>query len=189
MKNESNVRSVSTSESDSLVQKHENVCPLEKVYPSSSGNTTEYKKCNTLKYLISATTDGIINYVSPGYSERITDTTLVEECGYLKMLPKGVQVMADRGFKHIEPLLLSRGTLVRPPSTEQKKKSSKGQVLETKRIASLRIHIERAIRRIREFKLLKPYSCINNKLIYLTDEVVVIAAGLINLQGPLIKQS
>jgi hypothetical protein len=40
MTNESNVRSVSTSESDSLVQKHDNVCPLEKVYPSSSGNTT-----------------------------------------------------------------------------------------------------------------------------------------------------
>jgi hypothetical protein len=56
---------------------------------------SEYKKCNTLKYLISATPDGIINYVTPGYPGRITDTTLVEECGYLKMLPKGVQVMAD----------------------------------------------------------------------------------------------
>lgn len=150
---------------------------------------SEYKKCNTIKYLISSTPDGIINFISPGFSGRISDTVLVEECGYLQVLPRGASVMADRGFKHLEPLLISMGcSLIRPPSVEQHKKPSKEEVLETKRIASLRIHIERTIRRIREFKLLKPHSCVNNKLLPQMDSVVTIASALVNLQGPLIKK-
>lgn len=149
---------------------------------------SEYKKCNTIKYLISSTPDGVINFISPGFSGRISDTTLLEECGYLQVLPVGASVMADRGFKHIEHLLINRSCkLIRPPSVEHGRKPSKKEVLETKRIASLRIHIERTIRRIREFKFLKPHSCINNKSVSLADDIVIIAAALINLQSPLIK--
>jgi hypothetical protein len=67
--------------------------------------------------------------------------------------------MADRGFKHIEPLLLGIGCkLTRPPSTASGCKLSKEQVKETKKIASLQVHIERVIRRIREFSFLKPHA-------------------------------
>uniref|UniRef100_A0A1Y1LPI4 DDE Tnp4 domain-containing protein n=1 Tax=Photinus pyralis TaxID=7054 RepID=A0A1Y1LPI4_PHOPY len=48
---------------------------------------SDYKKCNTLKYLISCTPDGFINFVSKGYGGRISDSLLVEESGYFDVLP------------------------------------------------------------------------------------------------------
>ncbi|GBP28572.1 hypothetical protein EVAR_23037_1 [Eumeta japonica] len=58
-------------------------------------------------------------------------------------------VMADRGFKHVEQhLLKSNINLVRPPTVERGVKMTKSQAKLTKQIASLRIHIERVIRRL-----------------------------------------
>lgn len=34
---------------------------------------SEYKKTNTIKYLVSCTPSGLVNYVSPGYGGKITD--------------------------------------------------------------------------------------------------------------------
>ncbi|KAJ8964893.1 hypothetical protein NQ314_004532 [Rhamnusium bicolor] len=142
---------------------------------------SEYKKCNTLKYLISCTPDGIVNFISTGYGGRTSDAVIIENCGFLDVIPPGVTIMADRGFKHIEHLLVTKGcVLVRPPSVSASLKSSKTEVLETKRIASLRIHVERVIRRLREFSFLAPHACIDNKLIPYTDLIIKIACGLIN---------
>ncbi|KAI4455533.1 dde superfamily endonuclease [Holotrichia oblita] len=92
--------------------------------------------------------------------------------------PPGASIMVDRGFKHIQNLLARTGCkLIRPPGVQGQTKLSKKEVLETKRIASLRIHIERTIRRIREFKLLKPHSCINNKFVTGIDDAITIAAA------------
>lgn len=151
---------------------------------------SEYKKANTAKYLISSTPDGIINYISPGYSGRITDVLLVQNCNFLDSLEPGVSILADRGFKHIEELLLQKGiNLVRPPSVSSNSKLSKQDVTKTKQIASLRIHIERVIRRLREFSMLKPHSVVNKKLLKYLDDCVVIACAMINLQDSLIKNT
>lgn len=149
---------------------------------------SDYKKCNTLKYLISSTPDGVINYISTGFGGRASDAVIVEHSGFLDILEPGTAVMADRGFKHIEHLLLQkRCTLVRPPSVSTSTKSTKSDVLETKRIASLRIHIERVIRRIREFSFLEPHACIDNKSIPYTNLIIKIVCGLVNLQSALIR--
>ncbi|XP_071576229.1 uncharacterized protein [Temnothorax nylanderi] len=149
---------------------------------------SEYKKCNTIKYLISCSPDGKINFISKGYGGRISDCVLFEMCGIMDELPKNCAVMADRGFKQIETVLSKKNCrLVRPPSVSSNVKPSKLQVLETKRIASLRIHIERVIRRIREFKMLVPHACTNHFIIPIIDHAVIICAGLINIQTPIIR--
>lgn len=149
---------------------------------------SEYKHCNTIKYLISSTPDGFINFISEGYSGRISDSLLFERCDFLKELPSDCAVMADRGFKHVEQFLIQkRCTLIRPPSVGSGAKISKEDVMQTKRIASLRIHIERLIRRLREFNMLKPHACVDHNLIAVIDEVIVIASALINLQAPLVR--
>lgn len=123
-----------------------------------------------------------------GYGGRVTDTSLVESCDFIRYLQPGMCVMADRGFKHVEQYLRKEGIkLVRPPSVVTGAKLSKGEVKETKQIASLRIHIERVIRRLREFNMLKPHACVNLHLVKALDEVIVIACALINLQDSLIK--
>ncbi|KAL5235981.1 hypothetical protein ACI65C_003400 [Semiaphis heraclei] len=40
---------------------------------------SDYKKCNTLKYLISSTPDGFINFISVGFNGRCTDVLIVEK--------------------------------------------------------------------------------------------------------------
>lgn len=148
---------------------------------------SEYKKANTLKYLISSTPDGFINYISKGYGGRITDALIVEECGYLDVLPVSTDVMADRGFKQIDNLLQKKKCkLIRPPSVSETVKPSKAEVIEAKRIAAVRIHIERAIRRLREFNLLLPHSVVHHRVISIMDDVVTIASALSNLQSLLI---
>jgi len=149
---------------------------------------SEYKKCNTLKYLISSTPDGFINFVSNGFGGRISDTLITEKSGLLNVLPEECGVMADRGFKQIQTILNQKKCiLIRPPTVSSNVKPSKAEVLETKRIASLRIHIERVIRRLREYEMLKPHACIHHNLLPHMDFIVTIASALINLQTPIIK--
>ncbi|XP_050510330.1 uncharacterized protein LOC126892532 [Diabrotica virgifera virgifera] len=149
---------------------------------------SEYKKCNTLKYLICCTPDGIINYISTAFGGRTSDAIIAEHSGFLNILPSNVAVMADRGFKHIDHLLRSKGcVLIRPPSVSVGTKPSKDEVFETKRIASLRIHVERVIRRLREFSFLAPHACIDNKLLCYSDNIIKIVCGLINLQSGIIS--
>ncbi|KAJ8912704.1 hypothetical protein NQ315_012258, partial [Exocentrus adspersus] len=136
---------------------------------------SSYKKANTVKYLISATPDGIINFVSCGYGGRATDSEIVKDSGYLNVLSENCEVMADRGFKQIDSALaakscrlikyaitffrkLSLHTLRHPYSVASGVKSSREEVKLGKRIASLRIHIERVIRRLREFEILKAHA-------------------------------
>lgn len=149
---------------------------------------SEYKKCNTVKYLISGTPDGFVTYVSEGYGGKISDVTLVRECGYLETLEPNMVIMADRGFKHIENDLEEVGCkLLRPPSVPSGQVLEKEETLYAKQIAALRIHIERVIGRIREFAFLKPHSSVDSQLVVFLDEAVLIATGLINLQKKLIK--
>lgn len=73
--------------------------PSDSVHQSCSWS--DYKKCNTLKYLISATPDGMINFISGGFGGRATDAVITEASKFLDQMAPKCEVMADRGFKHI----------------------------------------------------------------------------------------
>lgn len=67
------------------------------------------------------------------------------------MLEPGDLVMADKGFD-IEDLLREKGVELNIPSfLESLEQFSAQDVQKTKRIASLRIHVERAIRRVKGY--------------------------------------
>ncbi|GBN68046.1 hypothetical protein AVEN_70939-1 [Araneus ventricosus] len=149
---------------------------------------SEYKKANTLKYLISCTPDGLVNFISKGYGGRTDDTVIVEDSGYLEKLSPDMEVMADRGFKNISSSLQQRECkLVRPPSVSADIQCTPDEVKASKRIAALRIHVERLIRRVREFKMLLPHACIDNHLVQSFDYIVITTCALINMQSNLIR--
>ncbi|XP_030031027.1 uncharacterized protein LOC115447884 isoform X2 [Manduca sexta] len=149
---------------------------------------SDYKKTNTIKYLISYTPDGLVNFVSNGYAGRISDVNLLENSKFLECLQPGACILADRGFKHLELYLSQKGfVLLRPPSVPTGIKLSKADVKQTKQIASLRIHVERVIQRLREFGMLKLHSVVNNNLIGMLDLCIRTACALINLQDALSK--
>ena len=96
--------------------------------------------------------------------------------------------MADRGLKSIEPMVVDKKcVLVRPCSVSDGEKLVKKDVLSSRKIAALRIHVERLIRRIRELLFLSSHACINMNLIKHVDDDMSVACGLVNLQPPLIK--
>lgn len=96
--------------------------------------------------------------------------------------------MVDRGFKKIENMVLQKGcVIVRPPSVSDGKQLTKQQVLNGRKIAGVRIHVERAIRRIREFKFLAPHACVQHSLVHNVDDAISLVCGLINLQSCLIR--
>lgn len=119
---------------------------------------------------------------------RITDNALVRRSGYLQVVPPGSHVLADRGFKQLESDLAPLNvTLLRPSSVAANEKKNRDDVVQSRRISAVRIHIERAIGRIREFRFLDIHSTIDHNLVHLIDHAVVVVAALTNLQGPLIR--
>ena len=62
--------------------------------------------------------------------------------------------MADRGFTIDEVLAPLGVSLTTPPTLGHHSQMDADQVVETQQIASLRIHSERALRRVKEFDIL-----------------------------------
>lgn len=106
--------------------------PSNPVYQSLTWS--EYKSCNTIKYFVSITPDGLVNFISTGFGGRASDLLITEVCGFLDRLPPDeCRVMADRGFKNVESLLIQRGsTLVRPHSVSAGSKRTPQQIKESK---------------------------------------------------------
>ncbi|KAJ8972414.1 hypothetical protein NQ314_000193 [Rhamnusium bicolor] len=90
---------------------------------------SDYKKCNTLKFLISSTPDGMITFISGAFGGRASDKEIISQSNFLNELPNACAVMADRGFKQIDFMLAKKNCfLVRPPSVEE------GQILSKEKI-------------------------------------------------------
>lgn len=123
-----------------------------------------------------------------GYGGRATDEMIVSHSGFLDNLQPGMEIMVNRGLKTIATMVLERrARLVRPPSVSEEKQLSKDQVLTGRRIAGVRIHVERAIRRICEFRFIGPHAHLHRSLIKHADDVCFLLCGLGNLQSCLIR--
>ena len=74
--------------------------------------------------------------------------------GILNLLETGDDLMADRGFD-IEDELPKGVTLNIPPFLNEKPQLTLEEELETRRISSVRVHVERAIERIKNYRILQ----------------------------------
>ena len=112
------------------------------------------KNHNTYKALIGISPGGAITFVSKLFPGSISDKELTRKSGILDLLESGDSVMADRGFD-IQDDLTPLGVKVNiPPFLRGKKQLDEDERIETRRIASLRIHVERAMERIKNFTYL-----------------------------------
>ena len=92
--------------------------------------------------------------------------------------------MADRVFD-IEDLILRGVWLNIPPFLRGKAQLSEQELVTTRWIASLRIHVERAIENINIFFLHIFDRCIPATLTDIADRILFICAALVNFQKPL----
>ncbi|XP_062596240.1 uncharacterized protein LOC134257661 [Saccostrea cucullata] len=115
---------------------------------------SSYKHRNTYKALVGITPDGTVSYVSTLYGGAASDKFIVQNSGIVDLIELGDNVMADRGFE-IDAELIKRGASLNiPPFRNGNFQLSSEQVETTHRIAEVRIHIERAIQRIKTFHIL-----------------------------------
>jgi len=146
-----------------------------------------YKSHTTLKGLVGISPHGAVTFVSSLFSGSISDKEITRCSGILDLLEKEDVVMADKGFD-IEDLLASKGAKLNiPPFLEKKGQFSISEVQETKAIASCRIHVERAIRRIKEFHIFDSPLPLN--MLGTIPQLYTVSCLLTNFQGPLIKNT
>nr|XP_054760877.1 uncharacterized protein LOC129267165 [Lytechinus pictus] len=146
---------------------------------------SDYKKHNTVKFLVAIAPNGMISFLSHAWGGRASDVLITRKSGILELIDPGDVVLVDRGFLIKEDLLLRGAKLEMPPPSKGKEQQTPGDVAKTKKIANARIHVERAIGRIKWFGILKETLPIS--LVPLIDDIVVVCAALVNLRSPLVK--
>ena len=95
---------------------------------------------------------------------------LLSETGFLNIIEPYDEVMADRGFKIKENLMMSMAKLCIPPSCTASMQMLPSDVRKTSNIANVRIYVEQAIGRVKRFHILKNELPIT--LLPLVDDIV-----------------
>ncbi|VEN35545.1 unnamed protein product [Callosobruchus maculatus] len=144
---------------------------------------SSYKHRNTLKVLVGVAPNGVITYASELYPGSVSDKKIVRHCGILDQLEAGDLIIADKGFLIKD--MLPQGVHLNIPPFLSTPQFTPEQVIQTRTIARARIHIERAIRRIKHYRIL---SLIPASLISHSTEIFQTCVALTNLHCPLIRE-
>lgn len=119
---------------------------------------SRYKYRNTWKVLIGISPNGVVTFVSSPFPGSTSDKVIILKSGLLEQLASGDFVLVNKSkiFYHLESLNI-------PPFLDTPQ-FTPGQVLLTEVIAMLRIHIERAIQKIKCFSILNfiPLAMLKN---------------------------
>ena len=151
-----------------------------------SSTWSNYKHHNTAKLLIGCTPNGAISFVSSAFVGSISDVELTETSGLLNHLrgKSDISVMADRGFTIRDKLKDMGVDLNIPPFLEGRSQLPADEVLEGRKIASVRIHVERAIGRIKLYSIIKGTLPIT--LTRIANQIICVCAWLVNFQSILL---
>jgi hypothetical protein len=153
--------------------------------PSSQRRTySNYKSHNTFKLLVSLSPICHFNFLSKLYTGCISDKEIVRASGFLELLQPGDCVMADKGFNIQDLLAVRDARLIAPPIMAKNKESARASTA-TRRVARARVHVERMIRKLKCFRILKGVITLSLKG-YITS-IVSVCAALVNMQPSLIR--
>ena len=92
-----------------------------------------------------------ITFVSSLYEGSMSDKEITKQSGILSVLEEEDEVMTDKGFLVSDLLSPINVSLVKPPFLSERRQFTREEVTTTQKIARLRIHVERAIRRIKQY--------------------------------------
>ena len=147
---------------------------------------SDYKSHDTFKGLICISPSGWLTFVSHLYPGRISDKEIVEKSNFCQLIGAGDQYLAEKGFEIHELTALRGGSLYIPPKRfSASDQFTENQCFETMSRANVRIHVERAIKRIKTWHIfnqvlpLSTYGSIN--------QIWTVCALLVNFQNPIIS--
>ena len=138
-----------------------------------------YKHTNTSKYLASITPCGNISFVSRAFCGRTSDKVITNQSGYLDMINHGDVVLADRGFLNPDELASRGAELMIPTFLKGNHQLSAREVETSRKMSRVRIHVERMIEWLRNFRILSDRMSLN--MVPHADSIVTICAAITNL--------
>ena len=149
---------------------------------------SNYKKHNTVKFLIAVTPAGTISYVSHVWGGRVSDKFLTQQSGFLKLIDPGDTILADRGFDIGDDIGLHGARLIMPAFTKGKMQLSQQEVEISQRVARVRIHVERVIGELKnKYTILQgtiAVNCLKHRAddeLSNVDKILITCAALTNL--------
>lgn len=149
------------------------------------GNTySEYKASATYKFLVGMHIRGGVCFLSDAFEGAISDKDLFTRSGIIKSLKKDDLILADRGFNILDICNEIGCKVIIPPFLNGRNQFTKEEVALTKSVAAARVHIERTIGRIKEFRLLQ--KVIPKTLVSTISQIGFVIAMLVNFQEPLV---
>lgn len=152
----------------------------------SSKTFSTYKSHNTWKGLVGIAPNGAITFISSLYSGCMSDIEIMKRCGLIELLEPGDEIMADKGFI-LNKILKDTGiTICTPHFLAGDGQFTPSQIEDNQKIASLRIHVERHIKRLKEYRLLQ--STVPLSIAGSVNQLWTVANLLTLFKRPLIKQ-
>ncbi len=158
--------------------------------PSSLENKSQtyshYKSHNTFKALVGISMTGAVVLVSKLYGGSASDVFITRQSGLLELLETGDAVMVDKGFINLKSDFKGKNIkLYCPPFLSSSSQLSKSEVECTRRVAAARIHVERKMEQIKNFRILQ--SILPISLSSAANSIFFVCSALTNLLPPLVK--
>lgn len=147
---------------------------------------SSYKNTTTAKGLLAIAPSGVPVFISDLYTGSISDKDITKQSGILELLEKGDDCMADKGFNIKDLLDPIEVTLNIPPFLSDKGQFDEEEVENTQSVASDRIHVERAISRIKMYKIIT--NVVPLSLAGVLNQIWTVCCMLLLFQSPIIDQ-
>ena len=155
---------------------------------AKSSTWSQYKHSTTVKVFIAITPQGVTSFISPAWGGRVSDKHLIICSGFLKKLLPGDIVLADRGFDIGEDVARIQASLKISAFTKGWSQLEPKDIEETRKLANLRIHVERVIGATRQrfsilmstlpIEFVKPKTPVEAAVI---DKIVLVCSALNNI--------
>ena len=150
---------------------------------AQSETWSDYKHHNTWKLLVGVTPNGQVTFLSQLWGGPVSDKQITRESGVLELLEAGDNVMVDRGFDNAG--IVPDGVAVNmPPFLAGREQMTAAETEEIMSIASVRIHVERAIGRIKTYHILD--GTLPNTLSPYATQIATVCGLLTNILPPLL---
>lgn len=154
---------------------------------------SQYKGSTTLKALIMIDPAGAIIYVSPLFTGSISDKAIIQKSGFMEILKEKIDkqqiapgdiILADKGFEVKELFTKIDLEINIPVFRISGFQFTSEEVVITRKIAQERIHVKRAIGRLKSYRILSmriPISSLGSM-----QQIYIVCALLCYVRYPLI---
>lgn len=146
---------------------------------------SNYKSRRTVKFLIGVSPAGLITFVSQAYSGKSSDKFIVNEEKLMDRLEAhSDEIMVDKGVS-IESECSTKCIKLHMPPFMKGDKLTPQEASRNEAIARARVHVERAIQRIKIFGIFS--STINLSMLGNINDIMTVVCGIVNLSPPILN--